>query len=122
MQIPFKFTAKVVDQIEKNKKQPIEAFLGDTSVANLAYLIEKGHYDEETEKQGVSNERSLEILGEYLADGKDKEDLLIDFMEALQETGFLSRKISTQDMRKALESKGNQMQTELKKVIEKTES
>lgn len=120
MKIPLKFNAKVVDQIEKNRKQAIENFLGDTTVANLTYLIEKAYHDTDTDKIGISNDRAGEVLDEYLGSGSDKEDLLLDFMEALQETGFLSRKIDVTDMRKALQNKGEEMKATMHKELEKT--
>lgn len=118
MKIPFKFTAKIVDQIEKNKNVSIEALLGSTTVSNLTYFIEKAFHNTETDRIGVSNDQAMETLGEYLLE-HDKEDLLLDIMEALQVGGFLSRKINIDDMRKALTSKTDEIKDVLAKEATK---
>jgi len=100
--LKLKFTARVVDKIERQYGVSIEELLGNTSVRNLAFFIEKAHYDEDTEKVGVNNEESYTILETYLKD-HDKEDLLMDIMEALQTSGFLSRKIEVDKMRESIQ-------------------
>lgn len=116
MNITLKFNAKNVDQIERKHNNSIESLLGDVSVQRLAYFIEKAHYDEDTEKVGVSNDRSMELLDEYLAE-HDKEDLLMDIMEALQKGGFLSRKVDVAKMRQALEKNTAQIGEVLDKAL-----
>lgn len=113
-EINLKFNAKNVDQIERKHGVSIEQLLGDTSVQRLAYFIEKAQYDEDREKIGVHNEQSYELLDAYLAE-HDKEDLIMDIMEALQKGGFLSRKVDISKMREALEKKT----TEVSEVLDK---
>lgn len=119
MKIPLKFTAKIVDQIEKNKNNSIESLLGSTSISTLTYFIEKAFLNEETDRIGVSNDTAMETLEAYLLEN-DKEDLLLDIMEALQVGGFLSRKVNVNDMRKALEDKTGELETLLKTEAQKT--
>lgn len=119
MNVPLKFTAKSVDNIEKKFKLPIENLLSSLELANLAQFIERGYYNDETEKIGVTNDRSFEILEEYLADGGDKEDFLLDIMEALQTGGFLSRKLDLAKIRQNLVEKTTSISTEIEDQLNK---
>lgn len=109
----LKFTARVVDKIERQYAVSIEQLLGNTSVRNLAFFIEKAFYNEDTETTGVNNEESYRILESYL-ETKEKEDLIMDIMEALQNTGFLSRKIKIEEMRKSMNEQMDKAMDEIK--------
>ncbi len=117
MKITFKFTAKSVDNLEKKYKTGIENLLSSLEMSNLAQFIERASVDEETQKVGVTNDRSFELLDEYLADG-DKEDLLIDIMEGLQNGGFLSRKLDLQKIRDSLNEKTKNIDETIKEQLD----
>lgn len=108
----LKFTARVVDKIERKFNVSIENLLGDTSVRSLAFFIEMAFYDEDKDKVGVNNEEAYKLLENYLKD-HDKEDLIMDIMEALQATGFLSRKIEVDKMRQSIEKKTSEAMNQL---------
>jgi len=112
MKIDLRFTAKNVDNIERKFGVSIENLLGNTSMQNLAQFIERAYYDEERDKVGVSNDRSYEVLQDYLKEN-DKEDLLLDIMEGLQQGGFLSRKLDLDKIRKSLETKSAEISQKL---------
>jgi hypothetical protein len=107
----LKFTARIVDKIERKYNVSIESLLGDTSVRSLAFFIEQSYYDEENETIGANNEKSFTLLENYLKNN-DKEDLLMYIMECLQQGGFLSRKIDIDQMRSNIDG-------ELEKAIKK---
>lgn len=109
----LKFTARVVDKIERQYGVSIEELLGNTSVRNLAFFIEKAYYNEDEDKIGVNNEESYRLLESYL-ENHDKEDLLMDIMEALQTSGFLSRKIKVDEMRESIKTKTEEAMQEIK--------
>lgn len=112
MKISLKFTAKIVDNIERKFGVSVENLLGSTTLQNLAQFIERAYFDEETEKSGVSNEKSYELLENYLKDN-EKEDLLLDIMEGLQAGGFLSRKLDLEKIRQSLVEKTNEIDKKL---------
>lgn len=116
MKLDLRFNAKIVDQIERKYNVSIEQLLGNTSVQNLAYFIEKAHYDEDRDRSGVSNDKSYEILDEFLKEN-DKEEALFQIMESLQTAGFLSRKLDVKKMRQAVEEKTADIETELDKAV-----
>lgn len=116
--LDLRFSAKIVDQIERKYNVSIEQLLGNTSVQNLAYFIEKAQYDDERDRVGVHNEKSYDILDEFLKDN-DKEEALFQIMESLQTAGFLSRKLDVPKMRQAVTDKTSDIQSQLDKAIEK---
>lgn len=110
MSITFKFNASVVDEIEKQKGLAIENCLGDTTVNNLTLFIQKAAFDENAGKVGVSRTVAVDMLDKYLADS-DKDTLILDIMEALVDTGFLSRQYNMPEMREALTKRAKVIQT-----------
>lgn len=102
MNINLKFTAKIVDEIEQAKKMPIENCITDTSVNSLALFLQKGMVDDNG-NIGVSRAVALDKIDEYLEEN-DKNNLIMDIMEALVDAGFLSRDLNVKQLR-ALQSK-----------------
>lgn len=111
MKLVFKFTATIVDEIEKTKGLPIENCVADNTINNLALLISKALVNENG-NVGISRSVALSKIDEYLKDN-DKDNLLIDIMEALVEAGFLSRTLDVQNMRAAVTKKAAQMNEQL---------
>lgn len=111
MKLVFKFTATIVDEIEKTKGLSIENCVADNTINNLALLISKALVNENG-NVGVSRSVALSKIDEYLKDN-DKDNLLIDIMEALVEAGFLSRTLDVQNMRAAVTKKATQMNEQL---------
>lgn len=95
----LKFNAIKVDEIEQAKKQPIENCVADTSISSLLLFIQKGMIDE-NEHWGVSKAVATDALDKYLEE-KDKDDLVIEIMEALMKGGFLSRGLDLEKVKKA---------------------
>lgn len=114
--IPLKFTATNVDQIEKKNGTSIENLLGDMRIDHLRYFIEKAYHNEESDRVGCSNQQALEYLETYLGDGGEKEELLVDIMEALQTGGFLSRKIDLKAVRASLTTAENKIKEALDQI------
>lgn len=97
MKLNLKYNALKVDEIEQIKKLPIENCIADTSVSSLVLFIQKGLIDD-NEQWGVSKTVAMDVLDKYLAEN-DKEDLIMDIMEALINGGFLSREVDINKVR-----------------------
>lgn len=97
MELNLKYNATKVDEIEQAKKLPIEQCINDTSVGNLALFIQKGLIDDNG-NHGVSRSVAIDTIDNYLADN-DKEELVMDIMEALINGGFLSRELDVKKLR-----------------------
>lgn len=98
MNINLKYNATKVDEIEQTRKLPIENCIADTSVSSLVLFIQKGLIDENG-GHGVTKATAIETLDKYLEE-KDKDDLVMDIMEALVKAGFLSREVNIDQLRK----------------------
>lgn len=97
MKMNLKYTATRVDEIEQSKKLPIENCIADTTVGNLALFIQKGLVND-SGNVGVSRAQALAAIDEYLAEN-DKDELVMDIMEALMDGGFLSRDVDLAKIR-----------------------
>ena len=111
MKLVFKFTATIVDEIEKTKGLPIENCVADNTINNLALIISKALVNDNG-TAGTSRAVALSKIDEYLVEN-DKDNLLIDIMEALVEAGFLSRTLDVQNMRTVVTKKATQMNEQL---------
>ena len=97
MKLNLKYTALKVDEIEQSNKQPIENCISNTSIASLTLFIQKGLVND-SGSIGVSKAQALTVIDEYLAE-KDKDELVMDIMEALINGGFLSRDLDIEKLR-----------------------
>ena len=114
MKLNLKFTAVKVDEIEQSKQLPIENCIADTTVKNLALFIQKG-YINDSGNIGISHAQALTIIDEYLTDN-DKDELVMDIMEALMNGGFLSRDLDLAKVRKLKAERQAQLNEELNKI------
>jgi hypothetical protein len=114
MKLNLKYTALKVDEIEQSKKLPIENCIADTTVGNLALFIQKGLVSD-SGTVGVSRAQALTAIDEYLADN-DKDELVMDIMEALINGGFLSRDVDLTKVRELKAKRQAQMIEELDKM------
>ena len=114
MKLNLKFTAVKVDEIEQSKKLPIENCIADTTVKNLALFIQKG-YVNENGNIGVSNAQAMTIIDGYLEED-DKDELVMDIMEALIKGGFLSRELDLAKVRELKAKRQEQFNEELNKI------
>lgn len=103
MKLNLKFNAMKVDEIEKSKGLSIENCIADDTINNLCLFIQKGLIDENG-RHGVSRTVALDVIDEYLQDS-DKNELLLDIMEALVDAGFLSRTLDMKAMREVTKRK-----------------
>lgn len=97
MKLNLKYNATNVDEIEQAKKMPIENCIADTTIGNLALFIQKGLVDDNG-THGVSRHTALARIDAYLEE-KDKDELVMDIMEALINGGFLSRDVDLSKVR-----------------------
>lgn len=97
MKLNLKFNATKVDEIEQAKKLPIENCIADTTIGNLALFIQKGLIDENG-NHGVSKNVAIDTIDKYLSEN-DKDELVMDIMEALINGGFLSRDVNLEKIR-----------------------
>jgi len=97
MKLNLKYNAMKVDEIEQAKKLPIENCIADTTIGNLALFIQKGLIDDNG-NHGVSKNVAMDIINNYLAE-YDKDELVMDIMEALINGGFLSRDVDLAKIR-----------------------
>ena len=111
MKMNLKYTATRVDEIEQSKKLPIENCIADTTVGNLALFIQKGLVND-SGSVGVSRAQALTAIDEYLAEN-DKDELVMDIMEALMDGGFLSRDVDIAKVRELKASRKAQLSEEI---------
>lgn len=115
MKLNLKYNATRVDEIEQAKKQPIENCIADTSVGTLALFVQKGLVDDNG-VYGVSRTVAIDTIDKYLEES-DKDELIMDIMEALVNGGFLSRELDVAKMRKLKLKRTAQMNEEIEKNI-----
>lgn len=97
MKLNLKFTAAKVDEIEQTNKQPIENCISNTSIGSITLFIQKGLVND-SGSIGVGKAQALTVIDEYLAE-HDKDELVMDIMEALINGGFLSRDLDIEKLR-----------------------
>lgn len=114
MKLNLKYNAQRVDEIEQSKKLPIENCIADTTVGNLAFFIQKGLVND-SGSVGVSRAQALTAIDEYLAEN-DKDELVMDIMEALIAGGFLSRDVDLAKVRELKTKRQAQLNAELENV------
>ena len=114
MKLVFKFTATIVDEIEKTKGLAIENCIGDSTINNLALIISKALVNENG-NAGVSRAVALSKIDEYLQEN-DKDNLLLDIVEALVEAGFLSRTLEVSKMRGVMEKRQSMLNDQLENI------
>ncbi len=111
MKLNLKYTATRVDEIEQAKKQSIEDCIGDTSINSISLFIQKGLIDENG-VHGVSKTVALSTIDSYLAEN-DKDELVLDIMEALIRDGFLSRELDVANLRELRKKRTAQMKEQI---------
>ena len=114
MKLNLKFTASKVDEIEQTKKLPIENCIADTTIGNLTLFIQKGLVND-SGNVGVSKSQALTVIDEYLAEN-DKDELVMDIMEALINGGFLSRDVDLEKVRELKTKRQAKLNEELEKM------
>ena len=113
MKLNLKYNATRVDEIEQAKKLPIENCIADTTIGNLTLFIQKGLIDDNG-NHGVSKNVAMSTIDAYLAEN-DKDELVMDIIEALINGGFLSRELDLEKVRKLKEKRLTQLNEELNK-------
>ena len=111
MKLNLKYNATKVDEIEQTKKLSIENCINDTTVGNLALFIQKGLIDDNG-NHGVSRNVAIATIDAYLEE-KDKEELVMDIMEALINGGFLSRELDVKKLRELKAKRQAQVNEEI---------
>lgn len=114
MKLNLKYSATRVDEIEQSKKLPIENCIADTTVGNLALFIQKGLVND-SGTVGVSRAQALTAIDNYLAEN-DKDELVMDIMEALINGGFLSRDVDLAKVRELKAKRQAQLSEELENI------
>lgn len=107
----LKYNATRVDEIEQTKKLPIENCIADSTIGNLALFIQKGLIDENG-NYGVSKSVAIDTIDAYLKEN-DKDDLVMDIMEALMDGGFLSRDLDVAKVRELKKARAEQVNKEI---------
>ena len=115
MKLNLKYNATKVDEIEQAKKLPIENCIADTSVSTLALFLQKGLIDDNG-NHGVSRAVAISTMDTYFEE-YDKDELVMDIMEAFCKGGFLSRELDVEKMRKLKLKRTAQMNEEIDKNI-----
>lgn len=108
----LKYNATKVDEIEQARKLPIENCIADTSISMLCLFIQKGLIDDNGQC-GVSKAVAMDVIDKYLEES-DKDNLVLDIMEALVNGGFLSRQVDVAKLREA----NNKRSAQAKKLID----
>jgi hypothetical protein len=115
MKLNLKYTATRVDAIEQAKKLPIENCIADTTVNNLALFIQQGLVTENG-THGVSKSVALDTIDKYLEEN-DKDELVMDIMEALVNGGFLSRELDIAQVRELKAKRQAQIKEEIENAM-----
>ena len=115
MKLTLKYNATRVDEIEQAKKLPIENCIADTTIGNLTLFIQKGLVND-SGSVGVTKAQALTVIDEYLAEN-DKDELVMDIMEALINGGFLSRDVDVANVRKLKEKRKAQVNEEINNAL-----
>ena len=102
----LKYNAMKIDEIEQARKLPIENCITDSSIGMLCLFIQKGLVDSNG-VHGVSKSVAMEVIDEYFKES-DKDNLVLDIMEALVDGGFLSRQMDVATMRDKINKKMSQ--------------
>ena len=111
MKLNLKYNATKVDEIEQTKKLPIENCIADNTIGNLALFISKGLIDDNG-NHGVSKNVAIATIDKYLEEN-DKDELVMDIMEALINGGFLSRDVNLEKIRALKMKRQNQVNEEI---------
>lgn len=114
MKLNLKYNATRVDEIEQAKKLPIENCIADTTIGNLTLFLQKGLIDDNG-VHGVSKAVAVSTIDSYLEE-KDKDELVMDIMEALINGGFLSRELDLTKVRELKTKRQAQLNEELDKL------
>ena len=115
MKLNLKYNAMRVDEIEQSKKLPIENCIADTTIGNLTFFIQKGLVND-SGSVGVSKAQALTVIDEYLAEN-DKDELVMDIMEALINGGFLSRDVDLAKVRELKAKRQAQVNEEINNAL-----
>lgn len=115
MKLNLKYTAVKVDEIEQAKKLPIENCIADTTIGNLTLFIQKGLVND-SDGVGVGKAKALSVIDEYLAE-HDKDELIMDIMEALINGGFLSRDLDLAKVRELKAKRQAQVNEEINNAL-----
>lgn len=115
MKLNLKYTAVKVDEIEQTKQLPIENCIADNTIGNLALFIQKGLVND-SGSVGVSKAQALTVIDEYLAEN-DKDELVMDIMEALIDGGFLSRDLDVAKVRELKAKRQAQVNEEINNAL-----
>lgn len=114
MKLNLKYNATRVDEIEQSKNLPIENCIADTTIGNLALFVQKGLVND-SGSVGVSKAQALTVIDEYLAEN-DKDELVMDIMEALIDGGFLSREVDLAKVRELKAKRQAKLNEEMDKL------
>lgn len=114
MKLNLKYNATRVDEIEQAKKLPIDNCIADSTISNLVLFIQKGLIDDNG-VHGVSRSVAMTTIDAYLEEN-DKDELVMDIMEALINGGFLSRELDLSKVRKIKSKRQEQLNEELDKL------
>lgn len=104
-----------VDEIEQTKKLPIENCIADNTINNLCLFIQKGLIDDNGQ-HGVSKNVAMATIDNYLEEN-DKDELVMDIMEALIKGGFLSREVNLENVRELKKQRAIQVNEEIKNAL-----
>lgn len=115
MELKLKYNALKVDEIEQARKLPIEECLQDTSISNLALLVQKGYVNESGGTGTISKTTALELIDKYLEEN-EKTNIVFDIMEALVEAGFLPRQLDVKALREKVAERSTQVQDTIEKM------
>jgi len=99
--VNLKFNAMKIAEIEDSKNAPLMTMIDDLKISTLALFIEKGG--------NISREKAYEKVDEYLATGKETQDLMLDILEVVQRDGFLSKIVDIQTLREQINVKKNEI-------------
>lgn len=115
MKLNLKYNAANVDEIEQAQKQSIEACITNTSIGSICLFIQKGLVNE-SGHVGVSKTVALDTIDKYLEEN-DKNELILDIMEALVNAGFLAKDLDVEQMREVTKKRQKQLNNRISESL-----
>lgn len=109
----MKFTAKVVAEIEKDRKQPLIQAIAIVELKDIAYFVSKG--------LNCTVDEAYSAIDRYAEGGKDTSELTILIVEVLEKQGFLAKALElSQQLRQRIKKVGQELAKQEVSISEKS--
>lgn len=109
----MKFTAKVVAEIEKDRKQPLVQAIAIVEIKDIAYFVSKG--------LNCSMDEAYSAIDKYAESNQDTTELTVLIVEVLEKQGFLAKALElSQQLRQRIKKVGQELAKQEVNISEKS--